>query len=70
MRRTIRGLRQRARRKITPQVLAEVSQVYRENLSTGAPTKAVAEHFGLAPSTASLYVKRARAAGLDMEGES
>jgi hypothetical protein len=70
MKRTIRGLRQQGRRKITPKVLAEVAQVYRENLHTGAPTKAVAEHFGLAPSTASLYVKRARAAGLDMEEES
>ena len=29
-----------------------------------APTKAVKEAFGLAPSTASLYVKRARDAGL------
>ena len=67
MKRAIRGLRQRSRRKITPQVLAEVAEVYREHLSTGAPTKAVGEHFGLAPSTASLYVKRARAAGLDME---
>jgi hypothetical protein len=50
-------------------MLAEVARVYRENLPTGAPTKAVAEHFGLAPSTASLYVKRAREAELDMDGE-
>ena len=70
MKRTIRGLRQRARRRITPQVLTEVAQVYRDNLHTGAPTKAVAEHFGLASSTASLYVKRARDAKLDMEEES
>jgi hypothetical protein len=69
MRKTIRGLRQKARRTITPKVLAEVARIYREHLSTGAPTKAVAEHFGIAPSTASLYVKRARDAALDMDEE-
>lgn len=65
-RRTIRGLRRQVRRKVTPELLEEVAEVYRENLATGKPTLAVREHFGLAESTASLYVKRARAAGLDM----
>lgn len=65
-RKTIRGLRRQLRRKVTPELLAEVAEVYRENVSTGKPTLAVREHFGLAESTASLYVKRARTAGLDM----
>lgn len=62
-RRLLRGLRSQSRRKITGSVHAEVAQVYREHLETGAPTRAVAEHFDVQPSTASLYVKRAREAG-------
>ena len=69
-RRALRGLRAQTRRKITPQLLAEVATIYRENLATGTPTKAVAEHFGVASATASLYVKRARDAGLQMREES
>jgi hypothetical protein len=65
-RRTLRGLRSQNRRKITDELLDEVASVYRRNLDTGAPTKAVAERWGLAPSTASLYVKRARDAGRTM----
>lgn len=68
MKRTIRGLRHQARRRVTPQLLEEVARIYRENAATGAPTKAVREHFGIQPSTASLYVKRARDAGLSLEG--
>ncbi|MGY4642804.1 hypothetical protein [Cellulomonas sp. URHB0016] len=64
--RAIRGVRRQLRRKVTPELLAEVAEVYRENLPTGKPTLAVREHFGLAESTASLYVKRAREARLDM----
>lgn len=63
---TVKGLRRQARRRVTPDLLEEVAQVYRAHTVDGAPTKAVAEHFGLAPSTASLYVKRARDAGLDL----
>lgn len=63
-RRLLRGLRSQSRRKITRSVHAEVARVYRQNLQTGAPTKAVAEHFDVQPSTASLYVKRAREAGV------
>jgi len=62
-RKVLRGLRAQGRRKITESIHREVARVYREHLDTGAPTKAVADHFALQPSTASLYVKRARAAG-------
>jgi hypothetical protein len=61
---TYRGLRAGNRRKMTHQVLREVADVYTAAVVTGAPTKAVTEHFGPAPSTASLYVKTARDAGL------
>jgi hypothetical protein len=54
------------RRKVTPDLLAQVANVYRANRPSGKPTTAVREHFDLAESTASLYVKRARDAGLDM----
>jgi hypothetical protein len=62
-RKTLRGLRVDNRRKITEDVHNEVARIYRENLASGAPTKAVADHFVIAPSTAFLYVKRARDAG-------
>jgi hypothetical protein len=63
IRKTLHGLRSKNRRKITPTVDREVAEIWQAD-TTGAPTKAVADHFGLAPSTASLYVKRARDAGL------
>lgn len=69
MRRTVRGLRSRARRRVTDTLLEEVAEVYREARPSGAPTKAVKEHFGLATSTASLYVKRAREAKKNMGDE-
>lgn len=62
-RRTLRGLRSQNRRKVTPNLNQEVAEIWLAD-ATGAPTKAVADHFDLAPSTASLYVKRARDAGL------
>lgn len=62
-RKTLRGLRSQNRRKITMSVHQKVAEIWLAD-TTGAPTKAVADHFGLAPSTASLYVKRARDAGL------
>jgi hypothetical protein len=63
-RQMVRGVRRQSRRRVTPALLQEVADVYHRNLDSGAPTKAVRTHFGLAESTASLYVKRARAAGL------
>lgn len=60
----VQGLRSQGRRKITDRVHADVARVYREHLETGAPTKAVADYFQVQPSTASLYVKRAREAGV------
>ena len=62
-RRTLRGLRSQNRRKVTPNLNQKVAEIWLAD-DTGAPTKAVADHFDLAPSTASLYVKRARDAGL------
>jgi transposase-like protein len=61
---TIRGLRKQSRRRVTSTRHREVAEIYREHLDSGAPTKAVAEHFGIADSTASLYVREARNAGL------
>ncbi len=66
---SVTGLRKRARARVTPDRLAEVAQIYRGARATGAPTKAVAEHFGFPSSTASLYVRRAREAGMDMGDE-
>lgn len=65
-RRVIRGLRQRGRRRLGPELLDDVAHIYRENRHTGAPTKAVRERLGIPSSTASLYVRRAREEGLDM----
>jgi hypothetical protein len=62
-RRTLHGLRSQNRRKVTPNLNQKVAEIWLAD-TTGAPTKAVRDHFGLAPSTASLYVKRARDAGL------
>lgn len=62
-RQTYRGLRKQVRCKITESTHAEVARIYTEGLASGAPTRAVQEHFGIAESTASLYVKRARDAG-------
>ena len=54
--------RRNTRRQIPDEKLSEVADVYRANPTR--PTAAVAERFGLALRTASLYVKRAREAGL------
>lgn len=62
-RKTLRGLRSQNRRKVTPALHQKVAKIWLAD-TTGAPTKAVADYFGLAPSTASLYVKRARDAGM------
>jgi len=62
--RTIREARKgRHARKITPEFLAEVARVYRENID-GNPTQAVERAFDVSKRMASLYVSRAREAGL------
>lgn len=55
-------LRKRKRHAVTEDVLREVAEIYEENID-GAPTQAVAEHFGVELRTASQRVKRAREAG-------
>jgi hypothetical protein len=57
--RTVRAAR---KVKITDDVLREVADVYRDNISD-KPTEAVAEHFGKQHRTAALYIKRARERG-------
>ena len=54
--------RRGGRRQIPDADLGKVAEVYQAN--PNAPTKAVGQAFGVAPRTASLYVKRARDAGL------
>jgi len=49
-------------RVITNDLLKKVAEVYRDNIK-GAPTKAVAKHFGVKDRMASTYVDRARKAG-------
>ncbi len=64
---TLRGLRGRARkRKLTDSSFEEVADVYRNNRTSGQPTKAVRQHFGVAESTASMSVELARKSGMDM----
>lgn len=60
--RAVRGARRSARRKVTDDVLREVADIYRRNLSDN-PTESVAVHLGVADRTARLYVRRARDAG-------
>lgn len=55
-------IRKRRRHAVTEDVLREVAEVYGENID-GAPTQAVAAHFGVELRTASQRVKRAREAG-------
>lgn len=50
-------------RDITPELLAEVAKVYRENIDR-APTQAVAKTFGVRSRMASTYVQKARERGL------
>lgn len=54
--------RPREYRDLTPAFLQAVAATYRENIG-GAPTKAVAQAYGVGPRQASTYVQRARAAG-------
>jgi hypothetical protein len=59
---SVKRARRNPRRQIPDSDLPEVARVYRANPKR--PAKAVEEHFGIAQRTASLYVKRARDAGL------
>lgn len=62
--------RDRSARRAGPKIfwdesaLRSVATIYRANLGTGAPTKAVAEIFDVSPSMAAKLVGRARKAGL------
>jgi hypothetical protein len=60
--RAVSQARRNTRRKIPADKLSTVADVYRAN--PGRPTAAVAERFDIALRTASLYVHRAREAGL------
>jgi hypothetical protein len=53
----------RAHRRITPELLSDVAEVYRANLATG-PTKAVREQFFVSERMAGNYVQLARKARL------
>ena len=65
--RSVARARRNTRRQIPDSKLPEVAEVYRAN--PDRPTAAVAEHFGIALRTASLYVRRARDAGLLEEAQ-
>lgn len=54
--------RNRKKRSVDDDLLREVAEVYRANLDR-SPTRAVAERFGKAPSTAARYVQSARERG-------
>ncbi len=61
--RAVTQARARARAGYSSEMLQQVAQVYASNVEGGHPTKAVREAFGVAPSTAQLYVKKARELG-------
>jgi hypothetical protein len=65
--RSVSRARRNTRRQIADDKLPEVAEVYRAN--PDRPTAAVAERFGIALRTASLYVRRARNAGLLKEAQ-
>ena len=58
----VKRARRNTRRQLSDDKLPAVAEIYRANPKR--PTAAVAEHFGLPLRTASLYVKRAREAGV------
>ncbi|MEV6299216.1 hypothetical protein AB0M02_07405 [Actinoplanes sp. NPDC051861] len=59
----VRAARRRARSRITPSILSEVADVYRQH-DGRSPTRAVQQHFGLVSErTARFWVKRSRDAG-------
>jgi hypothetical protein len=59
---TIRRARQRERRKITPELLRQVADIY--VATPGGRTAAIAAAFGVDPRTAGRYIQTARAEGL------
>ena len=58
----VRKARARARRRLTPELLAEVAEVYRDNVND-RPVEAVRQRFGGEYRTAAKYVERARKEG-------
>lgn len=60
--RTVRSARQAARRKLTPERLAKIAEVYR--VTEGNKLDAIGAEFGVSERTAARYVVAARAAGL------
>ena len=55
--------RRQSRRKVTPEFLADVANLYREYLDDG-PWQAIQDRYGVSASTAGRYVLLARRAGL------
>jgi hypothetical protein len=58
-RRAVREMQRSARRKMTPELLAKVARVYRDD-KTGKPTQEVEKAFGVSPRTAARWVSLAR----------
>jgi hypothetical protein len=52
------------KRVLTDEFLTEVAEIYRQNVATGAPSKAVAEHFHYTRESARRVVSEARLRGL------
>jgi hypothetical protein len=61
--RSFNEARRKSRRKVTPELLAEVAQLYRDYLDDG-PWQAIQDRYGVSASTAGRYVLLARRAGL------
>jgi hypothetical protein len=51
------------RHRLSDEHLAEVAEVYRQHVTTGKPSKAVAEHFHYTPTSARRVVRAARSRG-------
>jgi hypothetical protein len=60
---TVRDARAGTRRRVTPELLSKVADIYREHFDD-RPTEAVQRAFGLTQRTAARYVERCRAEGL------
>jgi hypothetical protein len=58
-RRAVREMQRSARRKMTPELLAKVAKVYRDD-KTGKPSKEVEKAFGVSKRTAARWVSLAR----------
>lgn len=53
----------RSRLRVNDDFLRDVAKVYTANIASGTPAKAVADRYGRARRTASLWIKKAREAG-------